>query len=236
MNEPGVHDPENVRSLFDEMAKTYGYVHLFSSLGFAYFWRKACARQIPRESLQVLDVMSGSGECVTHLIPWLGAATKIQMVDFSASMCAAAQRNLNRWKNPNVEVLNGDALSLPFRDDGFDAVTSTFGLKTLSMDQLAQFARELYRVVRPGGVVSLLEFSIPDRPYLIPFFRFYVKHYVPFLGRIFLGNPDNYRMLWKYTVGFGDCSTAMPAFRAAGFKLELRRYFFGSATHLVGWK
>lgn len=236
MREEGINDPDNVRSLFDEMAKTYGWVNLLSSLGCAYVWRKTCASHVPPQSQHVLDVMSGSGECVAHLIPLLGHAAKIQMVDFSPGMCAAAQRNLDRWRNPNVKVFIGDALALPFGDGVFDAVTSTFGLKTLSADQLTQFARELYRVVRPGGTISLLEFSVPDRRAVVPFFRFYVKHYVPFLGRMFLGNPDNYRMLWKYTVDFGNCSKAVPAFKAAGFGLEMKSYFLGSATHLIGRK
>ena len=75
---------------------------------------------------------------------------------------------------------------------------------------------------------------MPTNGFIRFFFRLYVKFYVPFLGWLFLGNPDNYRMLWRYTTEFGDCRQAFEVFQQEGFDLEYRTHFFGSATQIVG--
>ena len=80
----------------------------------------------------------------------------------------------------------------------------------------------------------MLEFSMPRSAFIRFFFRLYVKFYVPFLGWLFLGNPDNYRMLWRYTHEFGDCRQTFEAFEKEGFVVEYRTHFFGSATQIVG--
>jgi demethylmenaquinone methyltransferase / 2-methoxy-6-polyprenyl-1,4-benzoquinol methylase len=150
---------ESVRKLFDEMAETYGLVHLFSSLGFAYSWRRACSSAIPSSSRRALDVMAGCGEMAPHLEKRLGAELDLTLLDFSEGMCRRATQNAKHWPRSRVKVVQDDALRMPFADGAFDAVTCSFGLKTLTADEVTLFAAELFRVVRPGGTVSLLEFS-----------------------------------------------------------------------------
>ena len=228
--------PGSVKDLFNEMSATYGIVNLWSSLGFAYFWRKRCGEVAGPDCRNILDVMSGSGEMVPHLVRKVPDNASITLVDFSEGMTARARKNATRWARSNLDVLIEDALDMSAEDEVFDCVTCCFGLKTLSEVELEQFIREIWRVTAPQGRISFLEFSVPRNRWIGLPFKLYVKHYVPFLGRLFLGNPDNYRMLWHYTSQFSDCSKAARLFEAVGFQIEFREHFMGCATQISGYK
>lgn len=229
-----IHAETYVKGLFDEMAQTYGIVNILSSLGFAYIWRKQALASIPRDCIRIADLMCGGGESLPHILRRCGPSAEVCLVDWSESMCERAERTLSRKRANLCRIVHCNTLNLPDEANSYDAVVSTFGLKTLSPSEHRLFANELKRILKPGGVFSLLEFSLPENPLIQFFFRLYVKYYVPFLGWIFLGNPDNYRMLWKYTKEFSNCRKLIPAFEAADFKVEYKSHFFGSATQLVG--
>jgi demethylmenaquinone methyltransferase/2-methoxy-6-polyprenyl-1,4-benzoquinol methylase len=216
------------------MAKTYGLVNMISSLGFAYLWRKSCIDSVPGTARNVCDLMAGGGECLPHIKKKFGPSVKVNLVDWSTNMCQRAEQTISRHKFNDCTVLNCDALHLPAADQAYDVVVSTFGLKTFSDEQLATLAAEIKRVLKKGGKFSLLEFSLPKNKALKPFFKVYVKIWVPLLGWLFLGNPDHYRMLWRYTAAFGDCSRVQKIFESQGLNTNLKSYFWGSATQICG--
>ena len=97
-------------------------------------------------------------------------------------------------------------------------------------------ARQVQRLLKPGGRYALLEISVPKRgllrfPYLV-----YLRYVIPVMGRLLLGNPDNYRLLYEYTVRFADCRALVPLFERAGLTCRLRSFWLGTATALVGEK
>lgn len=139
--------------------------------------------------------MTGMGELCPDLLQLVGSKGKIYAVDISPVMCQQARQKLPRKDSPRCEVLQADALSCPLEDNSVDFVVSTFGLKTFHPQQLALLAREVHRVLRPGGQFAFLEISVPKSKLLsIPFLA-YINFFIPLLGRLALGNPDNYRML-----------------------------------------
>lgn len=222
-----------VRRLFDEMARTYGVVNMVSSLGFAYLWRRRAVMALPRHASVVADLMAGGGECLGHVKRHCGRDVRLDLVDWSLGMCDRTEAALARGGWPHARVLCTSALALPVADGTYDAIVSTFGMKTLTASETRSFAREVRRVLKSTGCVSILEFSKPPGRVLPFFFRLYVKHYVPLLGRLFLGNPDHYRMLWRYTEAFGDCAWVATVFREEGFEVEFSSWFFGSATQVT---
>ena len=115
-----------------------------------------------------------------------------------------------------------------------DVVLSSFGLKTLSADQLRVLARQVHEVLVPGGRLSAVEISVPPSRWLRPVYMFYLRRVIPMIGTMLLGNPDNYRWLGVYTDAFGDCSDACVAFSESGLEVEMVSFFFGCATGIVG--
>ena len=236
MDREDIHSENFVKELFDEMSKTYGVVNLLSSLGFAYLWRRQAVFSIStsNEGPRICDLMTGGAECLSHIKKNFGSECEVDLVDWCENMCERADSTVKRHGHEKCTVVHSSALDLPVAKASYDAVVSTFGLKTLGPGEIEDLAKEIKRVLKPGGSISLLEFSMPSNRLIRFFFRLYVKMYVPFLGWVFLGNPDNYRMLWRYTKEFGSCEEALEAFRKEGFEVSFKSRFFGSATQILG--
>jgi len=230
-----IHSERFIKGLFDEMSKTYGVVNILSSLGFAYLWRRQTVSSISSDATRICDLMAGGAECLSHIKRRFGTGSEVFLVDWSESMCNRADSTIRRKGHRKCTVANASALSLPVGNQCFDAVVSTFGLKTLSSEEIGGLAKEVRRVLKPGGSVSILEFSMPPNPFVRFFFGIYVKFYVPLLGWVLLGNPDNYRMLWRYTKKFNNCQETLMAFRKEGFEVCYKSRFFGSATQIIGY-
>jgi ubiquinone/menaquinone biosynthesis methyltransferase len=232
----GIYEPAYVRRLFDQMARTYGAVNLVSSFGFAVRWRRQCVRRLPLEAGgTVVDLMTGMGELCPDLARRLGPAGVVRAVDLSPEMCARARDQARRCPC-RVDVIEADALAVDLPAASADAVASSFGLKTFSDDQLAGLAARIERVLKPGGSYSVVEISVPPNRWLRWPYLFYVNRVIPLIGRAFLGNPDNYRMLGTYTGAFGDCRRFEAACRRAGLVAHPASYFFGCATGVFGHK
>lgn len=233
---------QDVKALFDEMSATYGPVNLLSSFGFAWRWRRECVAGLRAAGLArgadlaVADLMTGHGECWPHLRAALGGRGHVRALDFSAGMCRAARAAVPRVAPLAVEVREEDVLASGLADASLDAVVSTFGLKTLDDDGQRRLAREIARVLKPGGVCALVEISVPPFAPLRALYLFYLRIGIPLLGRALLGNPDNYRRLAEYTEAFGNARGFARHLRAAGLHVADTSHFFGCATGAVGRK
>ncbi len=226
-----------VKALFDEMAQTYGPVNLISSFGFAKGWRDTCIREAGLQSgMTVYDWMSGMGECWASILAKIGSGGQIAALDISPVMCAKSMDNRAYHKHGNVTITAQDVLENHLPDESADCVISTFGLKTFDTNQQHQLAGEIWRVLKPRGTFSLLEISVPKNPLLRVPYLFYIKTCIPLIGRLWLGNPDNYRMLGRYTTAFRNCTGMQTALEQTGFLVQFHTHFFGCATSVSGQK
>jgi ubiquinone/menaquinone biosynthesis methyltransferase len=231
-----IYEPRFVRALFDEMARTYGVINLISSFGFSARWRKQCVRALgPRAGWTVLDLMTGMGELCPDLSRAVGTAGVIRALDLSPEMCLRARRTATRCRC-RVEVVEADVLHNEIPPETADAVVSSFGLKTFSPEQARRLAGQVVRVLKPGGRFALVEISVPPHAWLRRPYQFYLNRVIPLIGRVFLGNPDNYRMLGVYTERFRNCEHVRAEFERAGLVTEEQSYFFGCATGVSGYK
>lgn len=218
------------------MAATYGVMNMVTSFGFAFWWRRQCAWAIPvDQGMTVVDLMTGQGELFGPLSRRVGSVGRLIGIDLSPVMCGRAEETAQRCDVP-TRVLRADALACPLPDRSADAVFCSFGLKTLDTDQTRKLAAEVFRILKPGGKCSFLEISIPPMLLLRCPYRFYLNCCIPFLGKLFLGNPDHYRMLGIYTDAFGNVTQAARLFSEAGMNVETSKYFFGCATGFVARK
>jgi demethylmenaquinone methyltransferase/2-methoxy-6-polyprenyl-1,4-benzoquinol methylase len=236
VDDADLYAPAFVRRLFDEMADTYERVNELTSFGFSRRWRRQAVEHLaPGSGMVVLDAMTGMGEGWPYLARALGAGGQVIAIDLSPGMLAHAAARRARIATP-VDLRQGDALASGLADGSVDAVLCLFGLKTLSSAQQTAFAREIGRVLRPGGRASLVEVSVPSSRLLRVPYRFYLRHVIPLLGRLLLGNPANYRLLGVYTDRFRDSRGMADALRTHGLDVELVSYFFGCATGVVARK
>jgi len=230
-----LYDSRFVRNLFDEMAKTYDKVHYVTSFGFSVLWRKQCVGHLYiSEGAVVYDLMTGMGECWPYILKNIGNKGKLVAVDFSDQMIKGAGTRIAKGKFENVVLLQRDILDSGMEDASSDHIVSAFGLKTFSDKQLEILAKEIHRLLKPGGSFSLIEISKPNNGLLNGLYLFYLKNIIPFLGKMFLGNPENYKMLGTYAEKFGDCSKALEFFQKAGLNVSYQKYFYSCATGIKG--
>ncbi len=233
-----LYDPNFVRRLFDEMSQTYGLVNLVASFGFAWLWRKQCVRAIDIEpNATVLDLMTGMGELCPDLLRRMGKGGRLLALDISTPMCQQASQHTINSGETDFVVVEANALQCPLEDESVDNVFSTFGLKTFNDQQLAQLAVQVNRVLRPGGQFAFLEISVPKSPILRWPYYFYINFVVPQVGKLMLGNPNNYRLLGVYTEAFANCDRTVEHFNAVNLETNpTTTYFFGCATGFTGRK
>jgi demethylmenaquinone methyltransferase/2-methoxy-6-polyprenyl-1,4-benzoquinol methylase len=237
MNNFDIYNPTFVRDLFNEMSRTYGLTNFISSFGFCQRWRNQCVAQIPLQpGMIVCDLMTGMGECWPPISTALQARGRLFALDFSPAMCRRAHANRTHLSPLEITLLEADVLSSSIANASVDGIISTFGLKTLNDEQKCTFAQEITRILKPGGFFSLLEISVPPNQILQIPYLFYLKRVIPIIGKLLLGNPDNYRMLGIYTEHFRSCQQFTSALRAAGLYANDRSFFFGCASGVCGYR
>ncbi|MCW5875020.1 MAG: class I SAM-dependent methyltransferase [Anaerolineales bacterium] len=232
-----LYDPAYIKQLFNEMSGTYGLVNLISSFGFAWWWRGQCVRLARlNEGGKVCDFMSGQGEAWPDILRWIGPGGQLYAFDISNRMVELSTQTAAFKRSNHLHVSNQNALVISFTNASMDAVISTFGLKTFSEPQLHTLAREIMRLLKPGGTFALVEISVPASAILRIPYMIYIQYCIPLLGRVLLGNPDNYRLLARYTRLFKNAKRAQAIFRIAGLETQYTEFFFGCASAVYGHK
>lgn len=174
-----------VQGLFNEMSKTYGTVNLISSFGMALIWRKYCVRQLADHNQQtVVDLMSGMGENLGSVLQNHPNISKIAAIDFSAAMCKQLRQRQHLFGAKKIGVFEQDALQSSLQDSSVDAVYCSFGLKTLKDEQQAKLAKEINRVLKPGGRFAFIEISMPRFSLFRLLLIFYLRYLIPLIGYI----------------------------------------------------
>jgi ubiquinone/menaquinone biosynthesis methyltransferase len=230
-----IYDPVFVEQLFDEMSGSYERMNYITSFGFSARWRRQLVRQSALKPGDVVaDLMTGMGECWAPILRSIGPKGKLVALDFSEGMLRFARRRIKQYPSAQIEMLKENLFENSIPDHSVDCVISGFGMKTFSQAQLHDFAREVARMLKPGGRFSLMDVSVPKSALLRWPYMFYLKRIIPLLGRMFLGNPENYRMLGIYNERFGNALMVKEIFGQHGLKVDYVEYFFGCASGVSG--
>jgi demethylmenaquinone methyltransferase/2-methoxy-6-polyprenyl-1,4-benzoquinol methylase len=203
-------DPDAVRAMFGQIARRYDLANHLLSGGADFLWRRRAAKIVvgwrPRD---VLDLATGSGDLALAIQRRLPDST-ITAADFSPEMLAVA-----RGKGVAKTVL-ADALQLPFEDRSFDFVTVAFGLR--NMADWDRALCEMFRVLRAGGHLLVLDFSIPSGV-LRPAYRFYLHRCLPFLASIVTGQKAAYDYLGGSIEKFPSGASMLALIEKNGFAM-----------------
>lgn len=160
---------------------------------------------------------------------------KIQGIDFSHQMCLHARKNLGTL-DVVAEIIEADVFELDIPAGSADVIVSTFGLKTFSLQQQIDLAKQVDRLLKPNGEFSFVEVSVPKNSILKFLYGFYMNHIIPHIGQICMGNPDNYRYLGIYTREYGNSLHFQKELVKRGLDAVYFEHFFGCATGVYGNK
>ena len=206
-----------VRQMFATIAKRYDLLNHLLSVNIDKRWRRLVAKRL-RDQLgsgpnRILDLACGTGDLSLTLFEITQA--QITAADFCRPMLElAATKTLNR-KAP-IRFVEGDALSLPFLDGSFDAVTIGFGLRNLAA--VDDGLKEIFRVLKPGGTVAVLEFSRSQTPVIRSLFQFYFTRVLPLMGGAISGSRSAYTYLPNSVQGFPSQEELVTLLGNVGFK------------------
>jgi ubiquinone/menaquinone biosynthesis C-methylase UbiE len=234
-----IYDPAFVKGVFDRCSDRYIAFSSACSFGFTERWRRQCVEAMPSPASKRpvgYDLMAGTGEVWPHLLRRLPETEAITAVDISSGMHRRAVERLHRHREHKIDFIEDDVLASRLPDGSADFVISTFGLKTFNPDQHRRLAALVARVLKPGGVFSMIEASDPQGWSLRPLYLFHLKVVLPLIERLFLRGAQDFAMIGTYSTNFGDASAIAEMFRAEGLDVAYQRFFFGCATGICGRK
>lgn len=224
-------DPRQIRSMFASVAHRYDTANRVLSMRFDVAWRRRVARDILPAPGLVLDLAAGTGDLTVDLQRY--GRHRVVSADFTFEMLANGRSKV-RSQASMASQLGADALGLPFPDAVFDGATVAFGVRNFH-DPLAGL-KEIHRVLRHGGRLAVLEFSMPRQPMRF-FYDLYFRHVLPRLGGLITGSRSPYEYLPASVHTFPEGSAFLELMRQAGFdKLTSRRLTGGIATYYRGDK
>jgi demethylmenaquinone methyltransferase/2-methoxy-6-polyprenyl-1,4-benzoquinol methylase len=200
-----------VREMFAKISPRYDLLNHLLSANVDIRWRRRVARKIaPRlaPNTRVLDVGCGTGDLSIEIFE--KTAARVVGLDFCRPMLELAKQ-----KSSQLPFIEGDGLRLPFAEATFDAVTAAFVVRNLA--DVEGGLREFRRVLKPRGVVAILEFSQPTVPGVRQFVRFYYSRLLPSIGGWFSGSRSAYEYLPNSIGRFPNQQRLAGMMRAAGF-------------------
>jgi demethylmenaquinone methyltransferase/2-methoxy-6-polyprenyl-1,4-benzoquinol methylase len=172
--------------MFDDIAKRYDFLNHLLSLGQDYYWRRVMTRELAvKPGERILDLAAGTGDSSRG---FLRQGATVVGLDLSQNMLAIAKTKLAGMPFTAVQ---GSAYDMPFPDAAFDGLTCAFGIR--NMPETAQALGEIYRVLKPGGRIVILEFSMPTGGFR-PIYRLYLKTIIPAVS-CFLSDRSAYEYL-----------------------------------------
>lgn len=203
-----------LRRMFAAIAPRYDLLNHLLSFNADRLWRRFVVRQLRpvlrRPGVRVLDLCCGTAD----LALVLGHDAPVIGLDFCHPMLVRGQHKIKRRQAP-VWLVEGDALRTPFADEQFDVVTIAFGLRNL--EALERGLSEIHRLLKPGGLAAILEFSCPVVPVFSQLFRLYFRHLLPWLGTLVSGVEGPYQYLHDSVQSFPDQEQLAARMRQAGF-------------------
>ena len=207
---------QQVARMFDNISSRYDFLNHFLSLGIDKGWRrKAIDLLKPLKPQWLLDVATGTGDFALQALRL--HPEKVIGIDISEGMLEVGRKKIARMGvSDRIELRSGDSENLVFEENKFDAVTVAFGVR--NFENLEKGLQEIYRVLKPGGMIVVLEFS---RPRAFPFrqiYNFYFKAILPKIGRLISKDRSAYTYLPESVQAFPDGEAFLGILKKIGFK------------------
>jgi demethylmenaquinone methyltransferase / 2-methoxy-6-polyprenyl-1,4-benzoquinol methylase len=233
---------QKVREMFTQIAPRYDLLNHLLSFELDRLWRARAAKRLhpilQRSDAMVLDLCCGTGDLAFALAR--EGKARILSADFAHTMLVRAREKSAARSAPDgataatpMPLFEADALCLPFGDASFDLVTSAFGFRNLANYEAG--LREIYRVLKPGGTIAILEFAEPPQGFLGDLYRWYFTKILPQVGWLFSGHQSAYTYLPKSVARFFRPPELAALMRAVGYhSVEFCEWTMGTVALHTG--
>ena len=226
---------DQVAKMFNNISRRYDFLNQLLSLGIDKMWRKRAISALkPLKPKTLLDVATGTGEFALESLKL--NPDKIYGIDIADGMLdIGREKILARKVNGTIELLHGDSENIPFKENKFDAVTVAFGVR--NFENLKRGLSEILRVLKPGGMVVILEFSKPSSFPFKQVYNFYFRFILPRIGSIVSNDKAAYTYLPKSVEAFPDGEDFLRILHDVGFKnTQCSSLTFGISSIYIGTK
>ena len=226
---------DQVALMFNNIAHKYDFLNHFLSLGIDRIWRSRAIRELKSCNPQrILDIATGTGDfaiAATRLKP-----DEIYGIDISTEMLNVGKTKIQKKGLQNqIHLQEGDSENIQFNDNFFDAITVAFGVR--NFENLAKGLSEMFRVVRPGGKVVILEFSQPEHFPVRQIYNLYFNRILPLWGRMVSKDQSAYTYLPESVNAFVYGDDFLEIYNSCGFvQTKQIKLSFGIASIYVGIK
>ncbi|MCD6039250.1 MAG: ubiE 2 [Gammaproteobacteria bacterium] len=228
---------QRVAEVFHSVANKYDLMNDIMSLGLHRLWKKFTIEQSNvRPGQIILDLAGGTGDLAAAFSKKIGEKGRVFLVDINEKMLQKGrERLLDRGISANVLFVQASAENLPFQDNYFDCIAIAFGLRNVT-DKIAAL-HSIYRVLKPGGKLLILEFSKPIVPLLTSLYDIYSFNIIPKLGEWVTGDKKSYQYLVESIRMHPDQTALKMLLQEAGFEDVKYNNFMGGIVALhTGFK
>jgi demethylmenaquinone methyltransferase/2-methoxy-6-polyprenyl-1,4-benzoquinol methylase len=227
---------EQVELMFNNISPKYDLLNRVLSLGIDKIWRKQALNLLKKDNpAYILDVATGTAdlaiEAATRLKP-----TSIVGIDIAENMLQIGREKIEKKHLDKIITLQkGDSEKINFQDNTFDAVIVSFGVRNFQNLELG--LSEIYRVLKPGGNIMVLEFSKPQNAPFKQVYQFYFKNILPTIGKMVSKDTAAYTYLPDSVNAFPDGKAFCTILEKVGFGIQhFKPFTFGVCTSYVGKK
>ena len=208
---------EEVEKMFDNIAHSYDFLNHFFSLGIDILWRKKAIRILKKENPKlVLDVATGTADFAMEAVRMNLGADKIVGLDISEGMLDVGRKKIKEkgWDS-KIELKKGDSENLPFDTSTFDGYTVAFGVR--NFENLEKGMAEMLRVLKPGALGIVLEFSKPKKFPVKQGFQVYFKYIMPLIGKVVSKDNRAYAYLPESVQAFPSGTDFLDVMKKVGY-------------------
>lgn len=202
--------------MFDDIAPKYDFLNQLLSLGIHKGWRKKSIRLLKaKQPKTILDIATGTADFAIEAMQL--KPEKVTGVDISAGMLKLGKEKVKKLGLENkIELTLADSENLPFPDNTFDAITVGFGVR--NFEHLEKGIKDMHRVLKPGGLMVILEFSKPRVFPVKQLYKIYFRYITPFIGKVFSKNNAAYTYLPESVNAFPDGADFLNVLKKVGLK------------------
>ncbi|MCF6775744.1 bifunctional demethylmenaquinone methyltransferase/2-methoxy-6-polyprenyl-1,4-benzoquinol methylase UbiE [Thiotrichales bacterium 19X7-9] len=206
-----------VNEVFHSVASKYDLMNDLMSLGVHRYWKYITIKKSKAKAGDtILDLAGGTGDLAYRFSQIVGDKGLVILSDINQSMLNVGKEKLiNKGCVKNIQYVQANAEALPFSDNLFHCITISFGLRNVRDKKAA--LKSMFRVLKPGGRILILEFSKPVLPLLSKIYDQYSFNVLPQLGKLIVNDPESYRYLAESIRKHPDQETLCDMIKAVGF-------------------